>query len=642
MSQRPLAPSTGHRWRTPVWLASACLVTAGLVYAPAATAADGDTLTITADGYELDQTTEVSSLVIDDGGFITVPDGERLTITVDGVETAQAYTSASQLEPVLVPGTYQGEVELVLTDANDLTWQGVAYPFRQALYVGENGIDESKSVTSNIVGGSYDANSADRVRLTSTGEGYNGILVTDGDYAVNDSDFDFTGNGRYDFIGMGAALRASGDDTRLTVDHAHIDNHGAVRTGIVATDGSNLVVKDSDIATHDGTLPDDYVFSGTDMRQAPWLLGIVGNVRATNMLGANTHATYINSKVSSTGWGVLSTDSTSNSQLTAIDTTATTRDEGYGFYADGQNNVAVKSYGSTIRTNDYIGISTGGDYYFGDSGRATVKSLNKDLDLGLTKREIAKIKAKSNTLRSDRFGFMWHGGSNANINAGTTTIAGGTKLRTGETSFLDKGDHVVLNLDGAHGATVRSGTGVLFQLMEADTQGFKGPQTYSDPTGDPTKDDSFDITAVHDGDTGDAIANVSHMNLKGDFYNGLFDTAKNLVVNLDRSSLAGVVSASRTKHRVDAVTEDTYQEVGEVDNTVTTPVNNGVVVSLAHRSTWTVTGESHLTSLTMAKGSHIVGRSGRSVTMTVDGVETPIAAGQTYTGDIVLTPTSGN
>lgn len=46
--------------------------------------------------------------------------------------------------------------------------------------------------------------------------------------------------------------------TRLVVDGAEIDNRGAVRTGVIARGGANVIVKNSRIHTHEGVLPADY------------------------------------------------------------------------------------------------------------------------------------------------------------------------------------------------------------------------------------------------------------------------------------------------------------------------------------------------------------------------------------------------
>ena len=77
------------------------------------------------------------------------------------------------------------------------------------------------------------------------------------------------------------------------VDGANIVNKGVARAGVVADGGANVLVKNSYIQTENGVLPADYVptIDTSQMRSVPWMLGLSGNVRATNLLGTNTKAT---------------------------------------------------------------------------------------------------------------------------------------------------------------------------------------------------------------------------------------------------------------------------------------------------------------------------------------------------------------
>jgi hypothetical protein len=125
------------------------------------------------------------------------------------------------------------------------------------------------------------------------------------------------------------------------------------------------------------------------------------------------------------------------------------------------------------------------------------------------------------------------------------------------------------------------------------------------------------------------------MHLHGDLYNGL-RAAKNLVLDLDDSSISGVISSSTARHRTSTITAADYKQLGEVTNTPGPAVNNGVVVTLAGHSTWSVTGTSYLTHLTVGANAGVVGANGRHVQMTVDGVPTAISPGHTYTGAVTL------
>ena len=75
--------------------------------------------------------------------------------------------------------------------------------------------------------------------------------------------------------------------------------------------------------------------------------------------------------------------------------------------------------------------------------------------------------------------------------------------------------------------------------------------------------------------------------------------------------------------------------LGNYTNTPIPAVNNGVIVKLTNGSVWTVTGASYLTSLTIDNAS-IIAPEGSKVEMTVNGAGKEIKAGQTYTGNIVL------
>jgi hypothetical protein len=126
-----------------------------------------------------------------------------------------------------------------------------------------------------------------------------------------------------------------------------------------------------------------------------------------------------------------------------------------------------------------------------------------------------------------------------------------------------------------------------------------------------------------------------------------------MAITLVNADITGVISASTAAHILPhieypiGVDEDTglpyinegheedYKYLGVVTNTPSPAVNNGVIVSLDADSSWTLTNTCYLTSLILEEGSVVVGLDGAEVTMTVDGVETPIAPGA-YSGAILL------
>ena len=590
-------------------------------------------------------TMRLCSLSVPAGAMLAAPAGHSLSLTVDGVETGSALTETGGTTTAIQPGLYRGRIVLEVTDENLIPWQSLTFPFRQGLYVGVNGVDPAKSVTSAVTGGAVTATSARDIAIRSTGEAFNGVYVNGAPYTLLRPQITLQGNGRSDFVGYGAAVTATGTSTKLVLDGAQIANSGVVRTGVVATGGSNVVVKNSRISTQNGTLPTGYQ-STVDlayMEQAPWMLGIVGNVRATNLLGDNTKASYINSSISSQGWGVLSTDTGSNTRLTAINShIATTGDEGYGSYAIG--NATEQFLGSRLDVQTYAAINRGGTIHYGDSTPSAVASLNSTLGLGLTPAELAAIVPQATVINSARWGVMWHG-------AGSVAIDGHTQLISQRASFLDKGQAVDISVDGSQGARVVSKNGTIVQVMEDDDPGpvfvdgkLVNAGVYTEPTGTPTKVDTFDVTAAH---SDDAVATFTDTSLTGDFYNGIRGNnppgpfgpglqGKNLVLTFDGSRITGALTASTTAHNQSTITAADYQQIGVVTNTASPVVNNGVVVDLTDNSTWTVTKTSYLSKLTVSADSSVRAPKGKVLSVTVDGVPTVITPGQTYTGAITV------
>jgi hypothetical protein len=142
----------------------------------------------------------------------------------------------------------------------------------------------------------------------------------------------------------------------------------------------------------------------------------------------------------------------------------------------------------------------------------------------------------------------------------------------------------------------------------------------------------------------DATATFTDIALRGDFYTavrggstGAGIAGKNMVLTFDGSSITGVISASRSKQAISTITSADYLQLGQVTNTVSPIVNNGVIVNLNHGSSWKVTGTSYLSRLVVGADAAVTAPAGQTLSMTVDGVATAITPGSAYTGAIVLT-----
>ncbi|MGW2962443.1 hypothetical protein ACWDGI_28825 [Streptomyces sp. NPDC001220] len=617
--------------------AAAVLVPAASGTATAAPQASGSTLSVGAgETCELAATTRVSRLTIGAGGRIVAPDGYDITLTVDGVETGQLLTATGGTATLVQAGTYLGDVVLTVAGSNDVTYQTLTFPFRQALYVGSDGVDTAKSVLSAVRGGRVTDTAARNVSITSTGECFNGVYVESGSYTLQSPTITLDGNGRCDFAGYGAAVVGDGATTRLVVDGARISNRGVVRTTVIADNGANVLVKDSFLRARNGVLPADYqaTVETPYMESVPWMLGLDGNVRATNLIGKDSVATYLDSTVFSETWGALSVEGGSGLKLTAINShVGNTGDYGYGTYAIGDATVRV--LGSRFDVGSYATIIAGpaAVVHYGDSTREAVAALNTELELGLTEAELASVPVRSTVVNSGHFGYMFFG-------AGQLTLDGGTVVNSERATFLNKGQQTTISVDGSRGARLNPRDGVILQMIELDDPGpvnvngrMMNIGVYTEPTTDPAKDPSFDVTAVH---ATDGAATFSSIKVKGDFYNGVRG-GRNMVLTFEDSGVEGVISATRARHRVPSIDSSTFYELGIVTNTAQAAVNNGVVVRLNSGSTWTVTGTSYLTGLTLAADAAVRAPRGRTVKLTVDGTETALTAGSTYTGALTLT-----
>jgi len=203
--------------------------------------------------WKVPETTRLKSLTIEDGANIIAPEGFSLTMTVNGVETGQKLVDlkAADGATYILPGTYKGNIVLTVAEANPTK----SFKIRQALYLDSTGIVEQKSVLAAVTGEIQDPFNIKGIKISSTGECFNGIWVAGGSYSFNNIKINLTGDGRSDFEGYGAAIMATGSDTRVVVDKSKVQNKGIVRTGVIADGGSNVIVKNSIIKTRDGEKP---------------------------------------------------------------------------------------------------------------------------------------------------------------------------------------------------------------------------------------------------------------------------------------------------------------------------------------------------------------------------------------------------
>jgi hypothetical protein len=113
--------------------------------------------------------------------------------------------------------------------------------------------------------------------------------------------------------------------------------------------------------------------------------------------------------------------------------------------------------------------------------------------------------------------------------------------------------------------------------------------------GTATYGDSDRETVAHESDS---VFSFTDISLAGNFYNGMRANL-NLVLKFGSSQVAGVITATLAEHYAGTIDSGNWYELGVVSNTPQTAINNGVIVSLTDHSTWTVTGPSYLTALSL-------------------------------------------
>ncbi|WJS99884.1 hypothetical protein [Novosphingobium humi] len=537
-------------------------------------------------------TTSFGDLTIEPGQIPAAPAGKLLTLTVDGVEQA------------IIPGHYTGKVVLSVTDDIPVDYHKVMeHHFRAAAFVEDGALVPAKSVQaalspSTVIGQGVLANA----RITSQGERFNGIVVTGkGPYRIDHPVIDLTGNGGNDFAGFGAAITAMGE-ADLTIDRPVIRTHGAIRPAIFVGGRATVHVNDAEIEVLNGTLPANYKFTVDmgKMMEVPWMLGLSGNVRATNLVDYGT-VYYNRSHIRAQGWGAVSTDDSIRVRMYVNDSLIEAVESGYGCYS------------------------------IGDSIDSFTHSIIRAADIGCIMAAQGSIHFSEGTqVEAGRLGVMMHSGAGG----GTLTIDKGSLLRAGETAIQVKGIGTTIVVDGAK---VQAGNGIILQSMDNDDPFMKAMMSGHVPEG-------MDAPPPGVADAGDkkspttnpdVAATFRNTSLAGDFYNARpKDSA--LILDFENAEVRGRISSSTVAPAQGREpTRATYTEIGHVINTAGFVAGSkGVKVTLGAGSRWIVTGRSYLGALDIAAGARLESAEGKLI-MTVNGKAVAVKPGS-YRGMIVL------
>lgn len=601
--------------------------------------------------------------------------------------------------PEDAPGGRQGRVEGQLGSwsmggTDDASEGGNDYAYDAALYVTAEGISQDQSSVDRVSAGTYDENSAENIVINDSESGHNGILVYNADYVVSGAEItmltEADGTDTCDFSGKGTAIAAFGSDANVTVSDSSIHTAGVATMPIFADDGATVTIRSSVLQSDGGTLSGDYLNtpSQTLMVAPPWILGIMGTSRCSNMMGTNTTTNVIDSETSAGAWAVLSTDAGNNMALNIYNSSLTLNNadesaaaalqteggqisetldnpytvnygSGYGTYVIG--NAAETFAGAQVNVGTYATIFTGGSAVYTNLEAGKTYELKNSA--GETTATYEATENKVTEIHSDTFAFMAHQDRNS------ITVENGTVVDSGYATFLVKTGSSNQALTATVDNAVITNGGVLIQVMDNDDATNGGMMSTDDPlntnggsqnfkpyhteeAGFDTSEASSDSTVqqftftngsytgnIYNASGSDGL-NGNALNVTfgaGSQYSGAIASTSAIHVTYDGSVMvkenggyafdnAEEAASFAAQYQNTSFTINEYWSIGQVANLVNSNGANAINIILTDDAIWNVTGTSLITSLSISGDAKVIIPAG--VTLTV---------GDTVYTDCVLT-----
>ena len=567
--------------------------------------------------------------------------------------------------------------------------------YRTGVQIGE---DADVAVGADALNAKLTGNTLTDLVLTSTSKNFNPVVVNKSNATLDnpvivagnaDGKDNSDGNADVnDFVGYGTAVTVYGDTIttngsadadgqmggttqtnatyKTTIDLSKggsIATYGVARPAVEVDNGGDVYIKGdrddstTELAANGGTIYDGFKNTADTVKMVspPWVLGIVGNSRTTNMLGKGSSMVVQDANVYAEGWGALSTDSGSNPNLYAINTTVDMKKggSGYGTYAIG--NAQEYFLGSTFNVPTYLTIAANGD-----NNNITMAATKKGETISTNKavwynNEMTEVKGynkvtayenRETEINSENFGVDIWGQATVNVEDATT-------MNTKSAAFLIKSADSTVNL-GAD-VTVKAATdanakaenelngtenGVVYQIIDNEDAAAKGisfPEGYAGPVfsdAEYSEAEGWMSEANTSERTNTSVLNIEDKDLEGNIYNGsgYYGAANKLTVNIkDGASVKGAISSTTIKHTTDggktqntSIKEADYNQIGHVMNTPYYNGGNDVIVNVD--GTWIADGTSIITKLTIADGATVEYGSAKDA----DGNAIKLEAGKTY------------
>jgi hypothetical protein len=366
------------------------------------------------------------------------------------------------------------------------------------------------------------------LNIKAVGEGFDAILATGKgtDLTVTGS-LNATDNGdgskASDFSGLGAQFLVT-NYAKVHVDNMKIETKGFARSAFVPDTHGQILVTNSEVTVM-GANPLTQTYKGyvnsanqNIMVSPPWVLGIMGGARAACMLGDNPTVSVINSKVTSAGWAVLSTDAGNNFMINVVDSDLIILPESKGGMSSGKFSYSANygsGYGTYLignATENFYGVNYSGVTYglIASGGVATYQSSKGRIKLmDADGKEIQTVTGKGRpTVINGVFGFYGQG-------SGTVKVLDGTVINAEDAVILHRSGSLDLTADHA---VTNSKSGVLLQMIDNDDRsvggsvdGFK--TDFYEKAGWPSENGS--VTKVSAAVTGGTVAPDAFGNLGG-------------------------------------------------------------------------------------------------------------------------------
>ncbi len=592
-------------------------------------------------------------LTIAAGAELKAPEGKYLALTVNGC-----------VHPIAA-GSYHGDVEITVAEpVTEETYPSVRrkspIPLEAAISVKDGKLVPAQGVVAAVQHGTVTDTEADDIFIATDAPDFAGIVVDgEGSYTINRARICLEGEGSNDFVGMGAGVAAIGG-ADVTINDSEINLSSVTRCAVHVGGTGTVTVNNTKMYN---------VSPKVEMGNWSWGIAIRGTNRLCQLADDGT-VHYNGCTMRSNGWGILSVDGSNYAHMFVENCDMELEgagSHGYGVFCIGPTDMHLKNTKLTangfpllLRGMERKGILEVTD---GCEIRGRRFALHAQGDTG------SVVTIKDSKLITDKATMLIKGSTGTVYNI--------------ENTVMQPGDGQILQLidsddPGLHGTFVDVSV-----YDQADTymegRNLTQPDIEDDITLNITscdlKGDLLNSTSnlpslaskeepkelvIRDAKAPGELGNEGKVSGKppmmgdmpgmppmggpggpGGMPGGgmppfmMGDAPKNLALNLKNTKLEGVVSSATQHYRegIKFLEETIREELSNVYQTPAPTVNNGVLVSLDANSVWTVTGDSYITSLTLAEGAAVKAPEGKKLEVTVDGKAAQLAAG-TITGKI--------